>query len=542
MTDDNKDLTGQPNQPDIPGPEAERQEPAPATRQSGFLLAGFFRQGTDAIVTTMGQIGQLLSKLPGAGARLIQQAPLAAPIAAGIVIATIASAIAYTAIPPGPPGTSPSIAQPPSNSSTLTPTPPGGGAVSTPTSTASGSAPGHGGAESTIGPGGGPNNNGTNNNGTNNNGTNNNGTNNNGTNNNGTNNNGTNNNGTNNNGPGTLTWGFARDRYPTQPVGSTHDLSVNNPEANWTYGLWRLVSPPPAGKPTATHLAIGSHRIRLPGIGTPGGIVHVMALDPTTGVFCQPLTWGQDAADEIINVACFDPAGNAADVPFGVLFLAFLARPTNNPLSAGGSRGYVFNDQPMVTFTPDQLHSLNTGTVSRTGAGHYTVDLPGSTGGVIEISAVGAAPRHCAVANRSGDLVDVVCVAHGTGAALDTPFTISYAVAQNLLDDRRKPVGDYLISTDSPSSAAPSIIGTWASNNSAATLTRSTVGKYAIHFSNGQLPSTIQVTKTGTIGYCNLNFWNDIGSNNTNIWVNCFTPNGTPTNSGFELLHTSTRT
>ncbi|MEU4746587.1 hypothetical protein AB0G02_39860, partial [Actinosynnema sp. NPDC023658] len=78
------------------------------------------------------------------------------------------------------------------------------------------------------------------------------------------------------------TWGFARVWHVDRPIGTTHALSgpgvQDNDEANWTYGPWAMSSPP-AGHPTATHTAVGRHRVRLPAVGTPGGSVQVTAQD-----------------------------------------------------------------------------------------------------------------------------------------------------------------------------------------------------------------------------------------------------------------------
>ncbi|MGH3914304.1 MAG: hypothetical protein ACRDTC_12995 [Pseudonocardiaceae bacterium] len=332
-------------------------------------------------------------------------------------------------------------------------------------------------------------------------------------------------------------WGFGFVRWPDDPIGTSHDLSAANEESNWTFGLWRLTSPAPPGNPTVTHLAVGQHRVRLPGIGMPGGIVQVTATDfSSAGSFCQPYGWGQDGADEVIDVACFDSAGGSADVPFGVVFIAGSA---DNPLSPGGVRGFAYADRPDVaTYTPDPIHRRNMGVVTRLGTGRYTVAVPDS-GDVIEISPVGAAARHCAIADRRTATVEVACATHGGGPA-DTAFTISSAGGQNLLDDRRAATGNYLISADAPDAAAPSVSLSWSSGGGSATLARQSTGRYEIHFPSGLLPSSTHVTATGG-GYCNMPLRNDIQSDNVVIRIACFTATGAPSNSGFHLIYMSAR-
>ncbi|QFZ18757.1 ATP-binding protein [Saccharothrix syringae] len=345
--------------------------------------------------------------------------------------------------------------------------------------------------------------------------------------------------------PVPATWGFARVWYVDRPLGSTHALSgpgvPDNGEANWTYGPWRMSSPP-AGHPTATHVAVGVHRVRLPAVGAPGGSVQVTIQDYAAwggvtpyrpGGSCQPRGWYQDGADEVIDVLCSDLAGTPVDQPF---FLRYTAG------RATGARGFVFDDQPAAaTFTPDGAHGVNAGAVTRTAVGRYTADLPGSAGGAVDLTAVGALPRHCAVTGRRGDSVDLACTAPD-GTAADTMFTAAFAVRQNFLDDPRKPVGDYVVTTDSPAAAAPTATVRWSSGGTPVTLDRTSTGKYKAHFANGYIPSTMHVTASGYGNHCGVMQFNDYsGPDNASVWVACFDSAGTLVNTGFTLSYTSAR-
>jgi hypothetical protein len=341
------------------------------------------------------------------------------------------------------------------------------------------------------------------------------------------------------------TWGHVRVWSVETPIGTTRALSgpvPDNNEANWTYGPWEMTTPA-AGYATATHVAVGRQRVRLPAVGAPGGSVKVTAQDYAAwggtvgyrpGVSCQPSAWFQDGADEVVDVLCFDRAGNPDDVPF---FLRYVAG------SASGRRGFVVADQPTAaTFTPDWRHGVNAGAVTRTGVGRYTADFPGSAGGAVEVTAFGPQPRHCAVTGRRGRFADLACTTPD-GAPADTPFTAAFTVAQNLLDDPRKPVGDYLVTDDPPGAPAPVITARWASGDAPMTLDRTATGKYKVHFANGYINSTVHVTASGVGNHCAVMQLNDYsGPNDASFWVACFDASGALVDTGFTLIYTSTRT
>ncbi|MEV0682134.1 hypothetical protein AB0I60_37000 [Actinosynnema sp. NPDC050436] len=341
------------------------------------------------------------------------------------------------------------------------------------------------------------------------------------------------------------TWAFARVWYVDRPIGSTHALSgpsaPNNDEANWTYDPAQM-SPSPTAYPTVTHVAPGRHRVRIPGVGAPGGSVKVTAQDWAAwsgtprhriGVFCQPSGWHQDGPDEVVDVACFERGGASADVPFLLRFVAG---------SGSAGRGFVLADQPgAASFTPDWRHGVNAGDVTRTGPGRYTAVLRGSARGAVEVTAVGAAPVHCTLSGRRGDLADVACVTP-SGAATDSAFTATFAVAQNVLDDARKPVGDYLVTDDTATAATPTITTQWASGGAPLTLERTSTGRYKAHFTNGYIRSTMHVTAGGYGNYCTVMLFNDYSfPNNATVYVACFDHAGTPVNTGFTLVYTSAR-
>ncbi|MBB5894154.1 ATP-binding protein [Kutzneria kofuensis] len=329
--------------------------------------------------------------------------------------------------------------------------------------------------------------------------------------------------------PTTLSWGFARDdhrRTDGQPDDLTaYDPATPNYQANWTWGIWMMQSPPSAEHPTGTRLGTGRQRIRMPLAGTPGGTVTVTALDTgATGSYCQPEQWRQDGAAEIVDVRCFTRTGAVSDVPFLVFFAAGSGA---NPIAAPGTRSYVVDDQPGATaFAPDWQHGRNAGQVVRTGVGRYTAELAGAATGVVELAAIGSAPRHCSIAGRHGDSVDVACV-DTSGAAADTAFAASAASGQNLLDDNRKLVGDYVVTGG----------GQWG----LVTFSRTATGKYTARLGNGYSPSTMHVTAEGVGNYCALTGMNETTRNDSYVYLACYAANGTLTDTNLDLLYTSTR-
>ncbi|HTI28478.1 MAG TPA: hypothetical protein VL652_46285 [Kutzneria sp.] len=327
--------------------------------------------------------------------------------------------------------------------------------------------------------------------------------------------------------PTTLSWGFVRDDMQDDN-GQPRQLDAKGAAANWSWGIWNMQSPP-AGHPTASHVATGWDRITMPHAGTPGGTVMVTAFDVNpTGVFCQPSSWGQNGVDEIIDVRCFTKAGAPANVK---VFVFFAAGSGTNPIAGSGTRSYVVDDRPTANvFGPDWQHGRNAGNVTRTGTGRYTAELAGAATGVVELTAIGADPKHCSVLGRNGDAVDIACFGQ-QGGAVDTAFAASVANNQNFLDDKRKPVGDYVVSAD------PSL--RWASDGQP---TRVSTGQYHVHFGNGYLPSAAHVTAEGDGRYCMLTNLNDYSyKDNTLVYVACYTTGGTLADTDFDLLYTSTR-
>ncbi|WTW99217.1 RNA polymerase sigma factor [Streptomycetaceae bacterium NBC_01309] len=334
------------------------------------------------------------------------------------------------------------------------------------------------------------------------------------------------------------TWGFWQLRHPDDPIGTTRDLgpSVQHPgngESNWTYGSWRLGAQ--SGRSAqVTHIATGRHVVTLPDTGTPGGIAHANAnVFSDTGASCQTVSWRQQGADEVVEVACFDRFGAPVDVPFTGMFLG---GTQNGPNTLGVSRGYVHaSDATAGRQEPGAASRQNTGAVTRTGTGSYTTVVPLATSAV-QVTPAGSAARHCAVTGLGGGTASIACTTYA-GAPADTGFVLSHTGGQSLLDDRRVPHGVSLAAADSPGAPAPTISAPWMSRPGSVGITRTGTGRYTVRFDVGYLSSYTHVTATGG-GYCSTVLRNDYGSkNDVVLTVACFTASGTPVNSGFQVTY-----
>ncbi|RSN34641.1 hypothetical protein DL990_13455 [Amycolatopsis sp. WAC 01416] len=238
-------------------------------------------------------------------------------------------------------------------------------------------------------------------------------------------------------------------------------------------------------------------------------------------------------------------------------------------------------------------------TVTRTGAGRYTVVLPevGRPGGFVHITAndLGATGSTCQPVRwwqqGADEAVEVGCFAR-SGAPADSPFTGLFTVGTHRVPVIKTGVGTYQVAqaavhqltpvgsalrhcsgagqvvrcTDSAGIPADTeVVATgastttlvpghphgadlrfttavehqWLSRPGNATVERTGTGRYTVRVPVGWLPSYTHVSAIGP-GYCTLVSRNDIGENNTVLAVACFTPAGAAADGGFHLSYTTT--
>jgi hypothetical protein len=181
------------------------------------------------------------------------------------------------------------------------------------------------------------------------------------------------------------------------------------------------------GTNTVTRSGVGAYQASLPGFTTVGGNVQVTAYGSTTH-HCKVAGWGLN----IVNVRCFDAAGNPADT-FWTL------RYTDRHVANSGQRGaYAWlSDATSASHTPSptyQWHSAgSTLTATRSGTGTYAITIPGlaafdRTSALV--TAYGFGGEHCNVSSwftalSGGTQVNVQCWS-AAGALTDSLFTMSY--------------------------------------------------------------------------------------------------------------------
>ncbi|RZU53297.1 RNA polymerase sigma factor (sigma-70 family) [Krasilnikovia cinnamomea] len=329
---------------------------------------------------------------------------------------------------------------------------------------------------------------------------------------------------------GPVMWGYASTReYQYQAaVGETIDL-----HHDWQWGTWRRStdSALAARSATTTRTGEGRYQVRIPGVGSPFAVVHVSSgagWGYPQAISCQAVDARNDGVDEVVDVACHDPAGAAKNLPYQVIV-------------ADPSRGAA----PMVTarYTPNGgtwTFSATGGParVRRTAAGRYEVTVAGGFAGsgyaVITPQAAASRCRPTQTARTSGGLlVRIAC-------STDTAWMFSYAEGSGLSHDPGVPAA-YVTVTGG---ASPGVARgrSWSSNGELPTVTRTGVGTYQVKYQSIGKPQVypadaVSLTATGSPDrYCRTPVWNSYSTKQiVTILVACFDPAGKPTDADFAL-------
>ena len=69
---------------------------------------------------------------------------------------------------------------------------------------------------------------------------------------------------------------------------------------------------------TVKKTGTGRYEVKLPSLGTAGGHAQVSAYGSDASQ-CKPVRWNQAGSDQIVQVACFNATGAAADSQFSLL-------------------------------------------------------------------------------------------------------------------------------------------------------------------------------------------------------------------------------
>jgi hypothetical protein len=277
-----------------------------------------------------------------------------------------------------------------------------------------------------------------------------------------------------------------------------------------------------------TRAGAGSYRVRFMSMSAAGGVAHASAYGANSN-FCAVGGYAPDGADLLVQVRCFNAAGNPADS-------MFLANYTNRQ-PAAGTHAYLWSDDPVpppahvppVWFDTTGQKPL----ITRTAVGRYQVQLGalaatypiGYLRGHLRASAYGSAPVRCEVLDprlQKPLAVPVRCY-DSDGLAVDSRFTLTLAYQVNLLGGtpphaaallHPQPVGD------------PAVSG-WSNPGGAPTATKLAAGRFRVTFPGLGMPfGHAMANAFGTPPmHCHVVGWWPSGADQV-VRVDCRQPNG----------------
>jgi hypothetical protein len=214
------------------------------------------------------------------------------------------------------------------------------------------------------------------------------------------------------------------------------------------------------------------------------------------------------------------------------------------PSGNGLVSGYVWANSPTASsYTPSAAYQFNstggTNTISRSGAGSYTVAFPdlGILGGTALATAYGPGNAACAVAGwgpaGTAQDVNVRCFNSG-GAPADSEFTLAFDRPQSAA----YPVAYVWANSPTSSSYTPSTTYQFNPSGAANTITRLGTGSYAVLLpSLGGAFGHIEVTAYGTSSdRCKVVNWGPTGTAQQ-VNVDCFTSGGAAADSMFTMTY-----
>lgn len=290
------------------------------------------------------------------------------------------------------------------------------------------------------------------------------------------------------------------------------------------------------GVNTITRSGVGSYTVFMPGLGQPNGNVQVTAYGDTANR-CKVTSWVPLFATQRIYIQCLTPGGALADS-------MFVAQYFRTGAGATQQQAYLWADSPFAaSYTPSRFYSWNsrggTNTVTRTGVGSYTANLPGFTlvGGNVAVTAYGNTSNSCKVLNWGVSTVNVRCFTTG-GAPVDTMWTLRYTDRSVANNNQR---GAYMWANDSLSASyTPSATYRFHSQGNTITAGRLGTGSYRVTLPNMAAlnRTSAMVTAYGSgATSCGVNSWVGNGVGGTDVHVTCRTPAGALTNSQFTLSY-----
>lgn len=300
----------------------------------------------------------------------------------------------------------------------------------------------------------------------------------------------------------------------------------------------------PAATTVASAGVPGRWVVRFPGQGIPGGVVHVTAVHDALanppGRWCQAEWWGPVGVDEVVRIACYNPAGALDGRPgFSVMFSR-----SSGPPAGPGHYGYIHSNPAGAILT--QYNSMGAAnTVSHVGVGVYSISLPAlgtpGNGGNLQVTAVNAAAgARCKVAGWSsspnGQFVRIYSF-NPAGATADNAFTVSFQYRRSHYGPVFPPNRfGYLWNQPPPGPAA-----TVFNSSGGAVGFAAGPPVWTVSWANiAATPGNTQVTAYGVNpNFCGLHAPWVAGGTTLFARVNCFTNAGMPINTGFFVTYSS---
>jgi hypothetical protein len=298
---------------------------------------------------------------------------------------------------------------------------------------------------------------------------------------------------------------------------------------------------------TITQTGTGTYRVDFPGIGNEiGGNVQVTAYGGGSER-CKVSSWGSSGTTLQVFVNCFNSAG----APVNTLFTASYVRRPVTAFCCGAAGAYLWANQPSTaSYTPSTTYQWNStgvnNTITRTGVGRYTANLPGMSfvSGTVEVTAYGAGSNHCKVVSWFTSSVDVACFT-AAGAPADSLFTLNY---DNVVSPNGGPSFAYTWA-DQPSTASYTPNTTYQygalasecdSFDGPITIQRTSVGRYAVQIPTlSPTGSNVKVTAYGSGGEsCKVVGWFGSGTG-TEVDVACFDASGAAVDTLYVVVYTT---
>jgi uncharacterized protein YjdB len=325
-----------------------------------------------------------------------------------------------------------------------------------------------------------------------------------------------------------IAYAWANDAAPTAPY---------TPLASWAFNS--------SGKATTiARTGTGVYTVTFGGMQTPAGKTEtVMVTGYGVGnATCKIGNWvNTDQSEVVATVRCFDVSGAPSDQRFTILLLG------NDALPARAAFAWADQQSATAAYTPHASYSYNSSgqlpSISRVQTGTYDVTFTGNqrqAGNGPEtflVTAYGATAERCTVESWDFSVprVRVQCT-NRNGVATDSRFTIL------MMERSRAGARAAFAWLDSPASplATPSSLYSYNSLGGTISATRTGTGAYSLTFAGmgkiGAATESVQVTAySGTAAYCRVVGWNNSGTFDLTVAVNCFDTNGTPIDQSFDI-------